>query len=179
MEAGEIAALDAVPAGADFVLGLTFVKAKEYLSAWQECLDERAELSKYKGRLAGLKKNFGRSPEAWFAQLCPKELVLVRWSSGELLLLRPSKKAKASAPAENPCPGFIPALLGEAFRLADDSCIASAGGWTAFGSEEAVTAWLQAEKGGLQGLPRKAKCYLLNDELSITLGQKNTVLNVY
>lgn len=179
LEAGESAAQAVIPGDADFVLGLPLKDAKEYLSAWQDCLDARAEISRYKGRLAGLKKSSGKSPETWFTQVCPKELALVRWNGHELLLLRPAKKVKPFSPAANPCSGFLPALLGEAFRIADDSFSASAGGWMAFGSEEDVAAWLEAEKGGLPGLPRKAKCYLLNDELSIIVEQKNTVLNVH
>lgn len=179
LKAGDSEAAQAVPAAAEYVLGLPLKNAKDYLSAWQECLDMRAELSKYKGRLAGLKKNSGINPEGWFAQINPKEVVIARWDGHELLLIHPSKKAKPSEPAPNPHSGFIPALLGESFRLADDSFTASAGGWTAFGSEEDVAAWLEAEKGGPEGLPRKAKCYLLNNELSIAVEQKNTVLNVW
>ena len=80
---------------------------------------------------------------------------------------------------ENPRAGFAPALFGEAFRIADDSCTAAKGGWMAFGSEEDLAAWLDAEKcKDASGLPGKAKYYLINDELSIFADAKNIVLDV-
>ena len=168
-----------LPEGASLVMGLPLKSAKDYLAAWQDCLDRRAELSKYRGHLAALKKAAGKSPETWFAELSPKEVALVRWDSRELLLLRPQKKARSAGIGENTRAGFIPALLGEAFRIADDSCCAAQGGWMAFGSEEDLAAWLDAEKcKDAAGLPRKAKCYLINDELSIVADAKNIVLNV-
>lgn len=166
-----------LPQGASFVLGLPLKDAKCYISSWQECLDQRAELSRYRGRLAALKKSAGKSPEIWLAELAPKEVALVRWDSCELLLLRPAKKARNTGIGENARAGFIPALFGEAFRIADDSHTAARDGWMAFGSEEDLAVWLDAEK-GCTGLPRKAKYYLINDELSIVADDKNIVLNV-
>ena len=70
-------------------------------------------------------------------------------------------------------------LLGDAFRLADDSRSAAQGGWIAFGSEEALGAWLAAEKpGSAAELPRKAKFYFVNDGISLCADTKNIVLNV-
>ena len=177
LPAAESGVAAVLPQDASFVMGLPLKNAKNYLSAWQECLDQRAEISKYRGRLASLKKATGKSPEVWMAELAPREIALVRWQSNELLLLRPAKKARNAGIGENPRAGFIPALLGEAFRIADDSCTAAKGGWMAFGSEESLQAWLEAEKGAA-GLPRKAKYYLINDELSIVADSKNIVLNV-
>ena len=178
LEAGKSLAADAVPSSADLVLCLPLADARDYLSLWRECLDLRAGLSKYKGRLAGLKKGFGKAPDTWFAEVSPRELVLVRWDGHEVLLLRPAKKPKAFAPQENPYPGYAPALLGEAFRIGDDSFRAAEGGWLAFGSQDDVAAWLEAEKGGLQGLPRKARYYMINKEFSVFAGPENTILNV-
>ena len=168
-----------LPAGASFVLGMPLKDAGEYLSAWQDCLDRRAELSKYRGRLAGLKKAAGKSPEVWFKEISPKEVALVQWDAYELLLLRPAKKVRNSGIGENPRAGFIPALLGDAFRLADDSRSAAQGGWIAFGSEEALGAWLAAEKPeSAAELPRKAKFYFANDGISLCADTKYIVLNV-
>ena len=179
LEAGECRASSAVPDSADFILGLCFEDSKSYIQHWEECLDVRADLSRYKGRLVSLRKNYGKAPSVWWAEKAPKELVRVIRDGQEILLLRPGKKPKAAGLSENPCPGFIPALLGGAFRIADDSMCASAGGWTAFGSAEAVAAWLEAPKGAaLPGIPRKAKYYLINPEFSVVADSKNTVLNV-
>ena len=179
LEAGDCKAQSALPDSADFILGLCLEDPKAYLQAWEECLDVRAELSRYKGRLASLRKSSGKNPAAWWAEKAPREIVRAAWDGNELLLMRPGRKAKPAGPAENQCPGFIPALLGSAFRIADDSMCASAGGWTAFGSAEAVAAWLEAPKGAaLPGIPRKAKYYLINPEFSVVADSKNTVLNV-
>lgn len=168
-----------LPAGASFILGMPLKDAAEYLAAWQDCLDRRAELSKYRGHLAGLNKTAGKSPEVWFKELSPKEVALVRWDAYELLLIRPSKKARNSGIGENSRAGFIPALLGEVFRIADDSCCAAQGGWMAFGSEEALGAWLDSEKpGAAVQMPRKAKYYFVNDGLSLSADSKKIVLNV-
>lgn len=168
-----------LPQDASFVMGLPLKDAKDYLAAWQDCLDRRAELSKYRGHLAALKKAAGKSPETWFGELSPKEVAVVRWDSHEVLLLRPQKKARNAAIGENARAGFIPALLGDAFRLADDSCCAVQGGWLAFGSEGDLAAWLGAGKGtsAIQ-LPRKAKYYLVTEELSVIADSKNILLNV-
>ena len=177
--AGDCTASSAIPDSSEFVLGLCLEDSKAYLQAWEECLDVRAELSRYKGRLASLRKSTGRNPAAWWAEKSPREIVRVRWNGHEALLLRPSKKPKAAGAAENPCPGFVPALLGDAFRIADDGMCASAGGWLVFGSADDVAAWLEAPKGAvIPGNPRKAKCYLINPGFSLVADSKNTVLNV-
>ena len=179
LEAGDCKAQSALPDSADFILGLCLEDSKAYLQAWEECLDVRAELSRYKGRLASLRKSSGKNPAAWWAEKAPREIVRAAWDGNELLMMRSGRKAKPAGPAENQYPGFIPALLGGAFRIADDSMCASAGGWTAFGSAEAVAAWLEAPKGAaIPGIPRKAKYYLINPEFSVVADSKNTVLNV-
>jgi hypothetical protein len=167
-----------IPSGADFVLGLPMRDPAAYLSSWQSCLDMRASLSKYKGKLAAMKKTAGKKPETWFMEQYPREIVLVRWDGREVLLLRPAKRPAASAPAGNPYQGFVPALIGEAFRIQDDSFVASDGGWLAYGSEENIAAWLEAEKGPFRGLPGKAKYYFVNKEFGIAAGPENTVLDV-
>ena len=49
-------------------------------------------------------------------------------------------------PYENPRRGFLPALYGNAFALADDSCTACSRGWQIYGSPEAVEAFIAAER---------------------------------
>ena len=168
-----------LPQDASLVMGLPLKNAKDYLAAWQDCLDRRAELSRYRGHLAALKKTAGKNPETWFAEVSPKEVALVKWDSHELLLLRPQKKARTSGVGENTRAGFIPALLGEAFRIEDDSCCAAQGGWLAFGSDADLTAWLEAEKyASAVGLPAKAKYYFVTEEVSVFADSKKIVLDV-
>lgn len=178
LPAGESKLVSALPDTAHFVVDLPLKDWKQYQEAWKECLDARAELSKYNGRLAGLKKRFGKSPDAWLTELSPRELALVRWESHELLLLRSARKSKRAF-GENPCPGFIPALFGEIFRVADDSCVSSWDGWTLFGSAEDIEAWGNIVRtGALKGLPKNAKFYIRNDAVCLTADGKNILMDV-
>lgn len=169
----------AVPDSASFVISLPLGDCGGYLKSWEECQDSRAMLSRYKGRLAALGKRLEKRPADWLASYAPKELVRVRWDDKEVLLLRSAKKKRSSEPAENPFPGYIPALFGEAFRLQDDSFTAVAGAWTAFGSETAVSAWLESVKcREFKELPGKIKYFVKAKELSIFADDKKVLLNV-
>ncbi len=178
LPAGESKLSSAVPDTAHFIVDLPLKDWKQYHEAWKECLDARADLSKYKGRLAGLRKRFGKSPDVWLAEMAPRELAIVRWEAHEMLLLRGARKSRRTL-AENPFPGFIPAIFGELFRIADDSCISSWDGWTVLGSEEDIEAWgAAARTGALKGLPRSAKFYIGNDALCLTADGKNILMDV-
>ena len=94
------------------------------------------------------------------------------------LLLRSGRKLKGG-PAENPCPGFIPAIFGDIFRIADDSCISPWEGWVLFGSEDDIAAWKDAARSGaFRSIPRSAKFYMKNDALCLAADGKNILLNV-
>ena len=97
-----------------------------------------------------------------------------------MLLFRSAhRKRGGDAPEANPYPGFIPALFGEAFRIADDGSSLCRGNWTILGSAEALSAWLDACKGKpVPELPRKAKFYFGNKEFSIVADSKNIITNV-
>lgn len=178
LPSGDSKLASALPDTAHFVVDLPLKDYKQYCEAWKECLDARADLSKYKGRLAGLKKRFGKSPDAWLAEMAPREIALVRWESRELLLLRSGRKLKGG-PAENPCPGFIPAIFGDIFRIADDSCTSPWEGWVLFGSEDDIAAWKDAARSGaFRGIPRSARFYMKNDALCLAADGKNILLNV-
>lgn len=178
LPAGDSKLASALPDTAHFVVDLPLKDWKQYCEAWRDCLDARAELSKYRGRLAGLKKRFGKSPDSWLAEMAPREIALVRWESSELLLLRSARKMKGG-PAENPCPGFIPAVFGEMFRIADDSLAAPWEGWVLFGSETDIAAWKEASRSGaFKGMPRVSRFYLKNDALCLTADGKNILMNV-
>ena len=181
LAAEECKAGAAVPAASDFVLGVAMKDVKLYSDAWQECLDVRADLSKYNGRLAGLRKRCGKNPLVWMKEKDIREIVVARWDGREVQLVRGSSKVRKSEPSDNPYPGFVPALFGDAFRIADESCCASAAGWTAIGSSEDVSAWLEAlpdRDSAFTGIPRTAKCYFINDEFSIVADNKKTELHV-
>lgn len=100
----------ALPDSASFVLDMAFKDCRQYTAAWERCLDARAALSKYNGRVASLRKQFGRKPADWLAGLDPVELARVRWDGHDVLLLRPSRKPKNAGLSDNAYPGFVPAL---------------------------------------------------------------------
>ena len=86
----------ALPDSASFVLDIAFKDCRQYSAAWEKCLDARAALSKYNGRAASLRRQFGKKPADWLAGLDPVELARVRWDGHDVLLLRPraSRKTK-------------------------------------------------------------------------------------
>lgn len=169
----------ALPDSASFVLDMAFKDCRQYTAAWERCLDARAALSKYNGRVASLRKQFGRKPADWLAGLDPVELARVRWDGHDVLLLRPSRKPKNAGLSDNAYPGFVPALFGEAFRLPCDSATLCSGGWVAFGSAGDVQAWADAAKvRSSRLLPGKIKYLLKTDELYLFGDDKKTVLNV-
>ncbi|MBR3563106.1 MAG: hypothetical protein IKN93_04700 [Bacteroidales bacterium] len=178
LPAGNSRLAAALPDTAHFIVDLPLKDYKQYTEGWKECLDARADLSKYRGRLAGLKKRFGKSPEAWLADMAPLELALVRWESSELLLLRSGHRRKGVL-AENPFPGYIPAIFGELFRIADDSCVAFWEGWTLFGSADDIAAWEDAARSGmLKSMPRSSKFYMNNDAFCLVADGKNILMDV-
>lgn len=179
LPAGDCRLQSALPDNASFVVDLPLKEWKRYLDSWKECLDARENLVKYKARLAALKKSTGNNPETWLAEVNPAEIALVRWNGREVLLVRRSRKSRSSELSANPFRGFVPALFGNVFSLADDSFMASRGVWTVFGSGEDVAAWLDADKpGNVPGLPKKAKCFVINNGFGLTADSGNIVLNV-
>ncbi len=169
----------ALPDSASFVLDLAFKDCMAYKAAWENCLDARASLSKYNGRAASLRRQFGKKPADWLSGIDPAELALVHWDGHELLLLRPSHRIRNAELAQNPYPGYVPALFGEAFRLQCDSTLLCSGGWIAIGSAGDVQAWADAAKvKSSRLLPGKIKYLLKTDELYLFGDDKKTVLNV-
>lgn len=180
LPAGDMKLSSVVPDTVDMVICLPLKDCKAYSEAWKECLDVRADLSRHKGRLASLRKSCGKNPEIWMAEQDIKEVAKVCWEGNEVLLYRGAhRKRNSSAPESNPYPGFIPALFGEAFRIADDGSFLCQGNWTILGSTEALASWLDACKGKpVPELPRKAKYYFGNKEFSLVADSKNIITNV-
>ena len=180
LPAGEMKLSSVIPDTLDMVVCLPLKDCKAYNEAWKECLDVRADLSRYKGRLASLKRASGKNPEIWMAEQDLKEVARLDWDGHQVLLWRSARRSRASAaPAENPYPGFIPALFGEAFRIADEGFLAGRGNWTAAGSASDVAAWLDACKGKTaQGMPKKAKYYFRSGKFSLVADNNNIITNV-
>lgn len=87
--------------------------------------------------------NAAADPIAWAKMVNPKEIAYMHFNKFRVLAVRAGSRFKAHEPAVNPYPGAVPALLGNAFQLNDDSCFAVSGKWIIIGSEEAVNFFLK------------------------------------
>ncbi len=151
---------------------------REAVERWQ---DASVRLTRYEKKLGELKKAAGKDPLLWEKELDIREVALVRFDSGTVLLVRPARAATEHEPAENTRRGFIPALYGSAFTLADDSTTAQFGGWHVFGSEADVRAFLEAERPGKEEprieLPGKGCRFLLYEpDKTLAWGRKGISL---
>jgi len=138
--------LDAIlPRDTRFAMALP-VSNPQMREAVERYQDASVRLTRYQKKLAELKNEAGKDPLLWEKELDIREIALVRFDGGTVTLVRPAKAATEHEPAENTRRGFIPALYGSAFALADDSVTAQWGGWHVFGSEADVRAFLEAER---------------------------------
>lgn len=116
---------------------------RKAVERWQ---DASVKLTVYEKQLAALRKESGKDPLKWEQEVNVREVALVHFGGGVVALVRPAKPATEREPYENPRRGFLPALYGNAFALADDSCTACSRGWQIYGSPEAVEAFIAAER---------------------------------
>ena len=148
--------------------------SREAIERWQ---DASVRLTRYRKALDELKKTSGKDPLLWEKELDIREVALVRFDGGTVALVRPARAATEHEPAPNTRRGFLPALYGSAFALADDSTTATYGGWHVFGSDSDVRAFLEAERPGKDepriSLPGKGCRFLLYEpDKTLAWGKK-------
>ena len=140
--------LDTVlPQDTRFALALP-VALPELRKAVERWQDASVKLTAYQKQLTALRKESGKDPLKWELEVNAREVALVHFEGGVVTLVRPARPATEREPYENPWRGFLPALYGNAFALADDSCTACSRGWQIYGSPEAVDAFIAAERPG-------------------------------
>ena len=122
------------------------VREPETREAFEHYQDASVKLTRYRKQLDALKKESGKDPLKWEKELDIREVALVHTDGGAVSLVRPAKALQDREPGENPWRGFVPALYGSVFALADDSVSAALGGWYIYGSEAAVQAFLDASR---------------------------------
>lgn len=134
-----------LPSDTRFALALPVAlpQLREAVERWQ---DASVKLTAYQKQLTALRKESGKDPLKWELEQNVREVALVHFGAGVVALVRPARPATEREPYENPWRGFLPALYGNAFALADDSCTACARGWQIYGSPEAVEAFIAAER---------------------------------
>lgn len=135
---------EVLPTDTQFALDLPVIlpQAREAVERWQ---DASVKLTRYRARLDELRKQSGKDPLKWEQEVGVREIALLHFGSGAVVLVRPERPATEHEPSENPWRGFLPALYGSAFTLADDSCTACSRGWQIYGSPDAVRAFIEAE----------------------------------
>lgn len=122
------------------------VREPETREAFEHYQDAAVKLTRYHKQLDALKKESGKDPLKWEKELDIREVALVHTDGGAVTLVRPARAMQDHEPGENPWRGFVPALYGSVFALADDSVSAALGGWYIYGSEAAVQAFLDASR---------------------------------
>lgn len=134
-----------LPGDTRFALALpvSLPQTREAVDRWQ---DASVRLTVYQKRLEALRRESGKDPLKWELEQSVREVALVHFGGGAVALVRPAKPATERELHENPWRGFLPALYGDAFALADDSCTASSRGWQIYGSQEAVSAFIEAAR---------------------------------
>ena len=142
---GDSRLADILPAGTRFALDLPVAlpQAREAVERWQ---DASVRLTRYNKRLDALREQSGKDPRKWEKEIDVREIALVHGEGGPVVLVRPAKAATEREMQDNPWRGFLPALYGSAFALADDSCFACTRGWQIYGSPDAVGAFIDAER---------------------------------
>ena len=134
-----------LPQEVRFALALP-VAQPELRKAVERWQDASVKLTAYQKQLDALRKESGKDPLKWEQEVNVREVALVHFAGGAVVLVRPAKPATEREPYENPRRGFLPALYGKAFALVDDSCTACSRGWQIYGSPEAVEAFIAAER---------------------------------
>ena len=124
----------------DFVLNVQ--TGSNFRTLYEQWMDANNSKSLYSTQLALLKRSAGFDPLDWESDLRIREVALVRWNNREVLLARRSRNSKDEGISVNEMSGFIPALYGKIFSIANDQYCANIGQWSVFGSEPDVEAFL-------------------------------------
>lgn len=134
-----------MPEATDFAIALPIDPAA-FRGSYEKYLDATLKLEKYNARISELARQSGKSPLNWEKELDVQEVCLVKWEDCSVVLVRPAKTLPVRNASANGHQGFIPALYGSAFALADDSFSAQMDGWVVVGSEDDVTAFADAQR---------------------------------
>ena len=160
-----------LPEGTRFALDLavTLPQTRKALERWQ---DASVNLTRYNKQLDALRDRSGKDPRKWEQEVNVREIALVHAEGGPVVLVRPAKAAADRECYENPWRGFLPALYGKAFALADDSCTACSGGWQIYGSPDAVRAFIDAMRPSGNYPVKGSRLIVLQPDKTLAWGKK-------
>lgn len=134
---------DILPGDTEFAVALP-TPQPEFREAFQRYEDASVRYTAYTRKLDALKDRTGKNPLDWEKETGIREAAIVVRDGRKVIAVRPSKAPADSPIAENPWQGFIPALYGSAFELADDSSCAAVSGWMIYGKAEDLEQFIGA-----------------------------------
>lgn len=135
---------DILPPDTEFALSLP-VPQPEFRDAFEKYQDASVRYTPYIRQIDTLKARSGKSPLDWEKETGIREVGLIVFGGRKIVAARPARTEGNAQPSENPWRGFIPALYGSAFSLADDSACAAVSGWLIYGSADDLDSFISAQ----------------------------------
>ena len=178
---GESKLPSVLPQGTTYAIDQPVFSAQALIEARKKNLDANGGLNRFTNTCNQLGKATGTDPLKWAEETDIKEVAKVVWKGEEVVLVRPAKPLVSHNVRFNIYRGFIPALFGQAYSLADDSHSACIGNWLIMGSEDAVKHFMSSEvRQKLHYWPAKAvKAVVLADDCQLSWTKNELKFDVY
>lgn len=159
--------INVVPSETYFAVSLPLADQALYLTSYRKYLDAKSRLGVSRANISNLGKASGKNPEDWAKALSLKEAAKAQWRAGddvfEALFARVGKKDYSvilngleatnekdysMSPAHYSYSGFLSALFGGLFSVADESCFIFTGEWIVSGSAKALSDYAERFSAG-------------------------------
>lgn len=138
---------DVLPSYTIYASSISVGSVDSYLEAYSHFKDSGQKLAAYESGLSALKKN-GTSKEEFLYIFAPEEIARASFKVKGILesvnMIRTGKNASfrpedGMTVSDFPYDGYISAIFGSYFDLADESCFAYVDGWVISGNRQAVS----------------------------------------
>ena len=134
---------EAVPYYTATAVAVPIPDVDAYLASRRKLEDGQGQLAQF-NKLLKAKAGRSLSPEEWFRNLQPKELVRISFfekgEHQEALLVKSARDLKMGSGASNGYRGVLAQVAGEDFAVTDTICASLGGKWSVFASAPAVEA---------------------------------------
>lgn len=134
---------EAVPYYTATAVAVPIQDVDAYLASRRKLEDGQGHLAQF-NKLLKAKAGRSLSPEEWFRNLQPKELVRISFfekgEHQEALLVKSARDLKLGSGASNEYRGVLAQVAGEDFAVTDTLCASLGGKWSVFASAPAVEA---------------------------------------
>ena len=134
---------EAVPYYTATAVAVPIPDVDAYLASRRKLEDGQGHLAQF-NKLLKAKAGRSLSPEEWFRNLQPKELVRISFfekgERQEALLVKSARDLKLGSGASNEYRGVLAQVAGEDFAVTDTLCASLGGKWSVFASAPAVQA---------------------------------------